>query len=271
MRTTWGTALGRIAGVALGLCLAFGGVTVAQAANHAYLTGANEPWDDYGNQAAMTGAFGSDWDRLQYGDSFSDHALLYIDGGAFTSGEMLSYLDANRGALESYVQGGGRLFINAGTEFQGSFDLVFGATSTELPYEDRGIQADAVDPTLPLFDGAGSSWAGFWFSHNALDAPDTFNSLIRDNFGNTVLAGGFFGQGYVMIGAQTNTTWHAGIDGSDPFQLRVNELLYALNVQPPPVQPTIPEPETYALMVLGLAGVAIAVRRQRRPAPRIAA
>lgn len=268
MTTTWGTALGRIAGVALGLCLAFGN---AQAANHAYLTGANEPWSDYSNQSAMTGAFGGDWDRLQYGDSFSDHALLYIDGGSFTSGEMIDYLTSNRGLLESYVMGGGRLFINAATEFQSSFDLVFGASSTELPFGEHGQFANAVDPTSTLFDGAGLSWAGYDFSHNSLDTPSTFNSLIRDEFGNTILAGGFFGAGYVMLGSQTNTSWHDGIDGSDPFQLRVNELLYTLNVQPPPVQPTIPEPETYALMVLGLAGVAIAVRRQRRPAAVLAA
>jgi hypothetical protein len=266
MRTTWGTALGRIAGVALGLCLAFGGVTAAQAAKHAYLTGVNEPWDDYSNQDAMTGAFGSDWDRLQYGDSFSDYALLYIDGGSLTSFEMIDYLNSNRGLLENYVLGGGRLFINAGTDLQTDISLVFGASSGELIDWDAGFSASAVDPTSSLFDGAGTSWDGFYFSQNSLDTPDTFKSLINDDKGNTVLSGGFFGDGYVMLGTQTNTTWHAGINGSDPFQLRVNELLYALNVQPPPVQPTIPEPETYALMVLGLAGVAIAVRRQRRPA-----
>lgn len=260
MRTTWGTAVGRIAGVTIGLCLAFGS---AHAASHAYLTGANEPWDDFSNQYAMTGAFGSDWDRLQYGDSFNDYALLYIDGGNLTSFEMVDYLNSNRGLLENYVLGGGRLFINAGTDLQTDISLVFGASSGELIDWDAGFAASAVDPASSLFDGAGTSWEGFYFSQNSLDTPDTFKSMIVDDKGNTVLSGGFFGEGYVMLGTQTNTAWHVGVDGSDPFQLRVNELRYTLAVQQP-VQPAIPEPGTYALMVLGLVGVGAAVRRQRR-------
>lgn len=257
MNTKWGAAVGRLAGIVLAACASLGS---AHAAQHAYLTGASEPWEDYSNQAAMSAAFGDDWDRLQYGDSFNSHALLYIDGGEFTSTEMVNYLGTNRRLLEDYVVGGGRLFINAATELQSTFELVFGATSTELRNEDRSYAATAVDPTSELFEGAGNQWNGYHFSHNSLSVPDTFSALIVDDAGRTVLSGGFFGKGYVMLGAQTNTIWHEGVNGSDPAQLRVNELRYTLNAATPPVESPIPEPGMYLMMLLGLAGVVLGVR-----------
>jgi hypothetical protein len=208
----------------------------------------------------MSAAFGN-WDHLDYGASFSSYSMLYIDGGSESAPQMVNYLNANRGLLETYVLGGGRLFINAATEYQTSFGLVFGATSNEQSIDNRGYSASAVDPTSTLFDGAGTSWNGFFFSHNDIAAPDSFSSLIVDDSGRTVLSGGFFGDGYVMLGGQTNTSFHEGVAGSDPFQLRVNELLYASAVQVP--VPPVPEPSTYLLLMLGLAGMSVVLRKRQ--------
>ncbi|MBW8829979.1 MAG: PEP-CTERM sorting domain-containing protein [Burkholderiales bacterium] len=259
MKTSWASVLNRSVGMALITLAAAGNV---QAAQQAYLSGSSEPWGDYSNVDAMTAAFGTGWDRLQYGASFSDYAMLYIDGGSETATEMVDYLDGNRGLLESYVLGGGHLFINAATEFQSHFDLVFGASSNEQLFENRSYSASAVDPTNTLFDGAGTSWAGYHFSHNDIAAPDTFRSLIVDDVGRTVLSGGSFGAGYVMLGGQTNTAFHASINGSDPFQLRVNELLYTNAPPPPIVQTPVPEPGTYAMLLLGLASVWVVRKRK---------
>ena len=257
MKTNWATTLVRILGIAL---IALSSAGSAQAAAQGYMSASDEPFGDYSNFAAMSAAFGN-WDHLQYGASFSSYSMLYIDGGSDTAPQMVDYLNANRGLLESYVLGGGRLFINAATEYQTSFNLVFGATSNEQPIDNRGYSASAVDPTSTLFDGAGTSWNGFFFSHNDIAAPDSFSSLIVDDGGRTVLSGGFFGDGYVMLGGQTNTVFHEGIDGSDPFQLRVNELLYTSTAQGP--VPPVPEPSTYLLMVLGLAGMAVVLRKRQ--------
>ena len=266
MKTTWTARLGRIAGCAL---IAIAAAGNAQAARQAYMSAGGEPWSDNSNVDAMGAAFGSDWDRLQYGESFNDYALLYIDGGSESASEMVTFLDNHRGQLESYALGGGRLFINAATEFQTSFGLVFGATSTEHLFEDRSTTASAVNPSNALFDGAGSSWEGYYFSHNSLHTPNSFSALIRDDFGRTVLSGGHFGDGYVMLGTQTNTSFHASIGGSDPFQLRVNELLYTLNTTAPPdIGSPVPEPETAAMLLLGLGGVAWLVRRRKLTRPR---
>jgi hypothetical protein len=264
MKTGWKVALRQIVGAAaLGLA-ALGSAGSASAAQHAYMSAATEPWYDFSNVDAMNAAFGSDWDHLGYGDSFNSYALLYIDGGSSTAAEMIGYLNDNRTQLESYVLGGGRLFINAASDEQTTFDLVFGATSTQLIDEQKSFNAQAVDPTLELFNGAGSSWDGFFFGHNDIGlANGAFSSLIFDaGSGATLLAGGVFGEGYAMLGGQTNTVFHQSVDGSDPFQLRVNELKYALNVQPA-IQSPVPEPEAYAMAAFGLLMVVWSTRRRR--------
>lgn len=253
MKTIWARA-------AACVLLALASVGLAQAAAvRAYLSASGEPFNDFSNSDAMTAAFGTDWDRLQYGDAFSGYGMLYIDGGSETAAEMVSFLDSNRGALEAYVLGGGRLFINAATENQTLVDLVFGAKLNEQSIDSRGNTGMAVDGGSSLFAGAGTAWGGYFFSHDDIQLADGYSSLIVDDLGRTVLAGGFFGSGYVMLGGQTNTSYHEGFDGSDPFQLRVNELLYADSVTAPVVG-EVPEPGSLALVLV--AGLALRLGRR---------
>ncbi|MCU7376100.1 PEP-CTERM sorting domain-containing protein [Paucibacter sp. O1-1] len=232
---------------------------VTALSGHAYMSAANEPFDDFSNAQAMNAAFGQNWNRLQFGSAFSNYSLLYIDGGDLASTEMVSFLAQNRSALESYVLGGGRLFINAATDQQSPFDLVFGASSVEQSIDNRSNSGSAVNPGSDLFSGAGDNWLGYYFGHNTLSTDSSYSALIRDEQGRTVLAGGFFGNGYVMLGGQTNTVFHEGLNGSDPVQLRVNELLYTLNTQPGRVD----EPATLALLAISLTALVV-VRRSRR-------
>ena len=239
----------------------------AQAASNAYMSAATEPWDDASNIQAMDAAFGADWTRLSYGDAFEGYTLLYIDGGSTTATEMVSFLDAHRPWLESFVLGGGRLFINAATEDQGTFQLVFGATSTQVDDPQKSLSASAVDVSSELFAGGGTSWNGSFFAHNQITAPDSFNALIVGDTGGTVLAGAFVGDGYVMLGGQTNTIFHESVAGSDPFQLRVNELLYTLNAMPRVMSP-VPEPSVNAMGMLGIMILVSMTLRQRSLAGR---
>lgn len=245
--------------------IVFAGIGAAHAAAmRAYLSAGSEPFDEYSNVAAMTAAFGSDWDRLQYGDAYTSYSMLYIDGGSQTAGDMVSFLDSNRSALEAYVLAGGRLFINAATEDHSLIDLVFGAQLQEQTIDNRSFSGRAVDGSSALFNGAGTGWDGVFFAHDTVVMAAGYESLIVDELGRTVLAGGFFGSGYVMVGGQTNTFLHDGsLFSSDPFQLRVNELLYADSVMPPPPPPPggdVPEPSTLALAALA-AGLLL--RRKR--------
>lgn len=252
MTITWSRFWARA--LACAVLLAAGLGAAQAAATRAYLTASTEPFNDFSNVDAMNAAFGSDWDRLQYGDAFGSYRMLYVDGGSLTATDMVTFLDGNRSALESFVLGGGRLFINAATENTTVVDLVFGARLHEQSINNRSSVGTAVNGASSLFDGAGTSWEGFFFAHNDIELAAGYSALIVDELGRTVVAGGFFGDGYALLGGQTNTSFHDGSSfGSNPFQLRVNQLLYADTVTPPPTGGgNVPEPSTLALAALAM-------------------
>lgn len=267
MQLAWNKTLLRFAAALLWF-LSLAGLAqagpVMQSGRYAYMTAGDEPWLDGGNLAAMDAAFGGNWSRLQFGDAIGGYDLLYIDGGYQNGGDMLAYLGSHRSALEGYVRAGGRLFINAATELmtgaEERFDLVFGARSVEWKFDARSFEGHALDPLSVLFDGAGEQWSGSYFAHNGIIASSGFNTLIADEQGRVVLSGGFFGEGYAMLGGQTNTAFHGSLGGSDPFQLRVNELLYALNVRR---GFDVPEPAMPGILMAAFASMLVVVRRRR--------
>lgn len=251
--------------LALGLLAAPASAASTTPPGIAYLSGDTEPWGVNSNIDAMDAAFGSgQWERLKFDDdpAFDSYSMLYIDGSDFNGGELYPWLDdSRRGALESWVSAGGRLFINAATNGQEgmAYTLVFGATTTE---GDFSLSGYAVDAGSPLFAGVGTQWSGDAFSHNTIGLAPGYSTLISGEQGQVILAGGAFGNGYVMLGGQTSTFWHQGVDGSDPFGLRVNELRYVATVA------AVPEPESFALLLGGLGLVGLVARRRRARASR---
>lgn len=261
---------GAAASVLLG-ALAAGGAQAS--ATRAYISACTDTADLFScteqgneiqNSAAMSAAFGSDWDHLNFGATdFSGYRMLYIDGYILSAPEMASFLSANRAALEAYVLAGGRLFINAALpDGQVSVDTVFGARLLEDGPSNGSSSARAVDGSNSLFTGAGTDFAGFFFAQSSVDLAAGYSALLLDEVDRVVLAGGFFGSGYAMIGGQTNVGDHDGLV-NDPFQLRVNELLYADTVIAP-VSTGVPEPGSLALLLA--AGLAFAQGRRIRRA-----
>ncbi len=217
-----------------------------------------EPWGTPGNMAAMDGAFGwAQWDRLNFGDSLAGYSFIYVDGGDAASLAFKDFVTGHRGELEQWVMGGGKLFLNAATNGLAgeTYELLFGATTHE---GDQGYTffGHATNAGHALFDGAGSDWYGSYFAHNEIKAGAGFTTFITGDANETVLAGGRFGNGYVMLGGQTDLSYQFGVDGADPYKLRVNELKYA-------AAQAVPEPETYALLGAGLAVVGWAARRRQ--------
>ena len=200
---------------------------------YAYMSAAGaEPWNSNSNLAAMDAAFGAGkWDRLNFGDDIDSYVMVYVDGGGAAGLGFASYIDSNRSALESYVLGGGHLFLNAATSaFSGQTRvLLFGATTTGLSSLHYSGAGQTTAAGLPLSaNGAGNLWSGASFAQNTLNTPADFTTFITGDTQQTVLAGGAFGDGYLLLGGQTST-------------------------------------DSYALMLSGLAALATLARR-RQPA-----
>ena len=102
-------------------------------------------------------------------------------------------------------------------------------------------------------NGAGTDFTGNYFSHDAVSGVDVCYIGGENGCIFGAVTEGLF------VGGETTTNFHGG---SDPFQLRVNELNLAATGAVN-VGGAVPEPATWALMIggFGLAGAALRRRR----------
>ncbi len=251
---------------------------VAQAASFGYITGTSNPgggegnpWGRNTNDQAMDTAFGAgNWDKLSFDNAVGSgifnpgaYKVLFFDGGDVLGGNFRSFLNTNRTALESWVAGGGSLFLNAArnTSF-GDLDLGFGVT---LKSEQYASSATAVNPNHPIFTApngtAGTSFTGFLFSHDYVTGAG-ITSLINNNFGNSVLAEKSYGLGHVLFGGMTATDFHEPQPQAQ--YLRANILSYA---ESKVGTKSVPEPGTVTgLLAIGSLGIGGMLKRKQKQA-----
>lgn len=248
----------KFAAVAAGaLALAAG---AAQANTIAYITG-SDPWGETTNDAAMDAAFGlGNWDKIS---GFNNNALpgsyafIYLDGGDGNGSGFDSFMGVNSGAIDAFLSGGGHLFANAArnngfdtTAVGGGGGSITGHSNYDLASENASLTLAGAG--LAAF-GAGSSFTGSYFSHDIVSGVDT--CYVSGDAGCVF---GSLGAG-LFLGGQTTTNFH---NGSDPFQLRVNELTFAANG----ATGAVPEPATWGLMIMGFGLAGAALRSRRRMA-----
>jgi len=228
----------------------------------AYVTEIDQ-WGQTTNEAALDQAFGaSSWVRLNSFDNsmFSGgYDFIFVDGGDDNE-NFRSWLNDNGGlaASEAYVTGGGALFLNAAQNYGGSPTFTGFGSQLNYPFFDSGVHITAAGLAAGLDVGAGTDFTGNSFAHNNITGG-TLTSLIEGPEG-VVLADGFYGLGHLTVGAQTTTNFHSPEAGA--YQLRVNELTYAATVPAPPPG-GVPEPASWALMLVGFFGLGSMVRRRK--------
>jgi hypothetical protein len=118
-------------------------------------------------------------------------------------------------------------------------------------------------PTIITFNGSGATYFGFYLGSS--DAANTVTAYGSDGSittwtGADLIAlkpgGAFQDSFYVNLWSTNGTTFTSIVLSSDVTPMETDNHAYILAA--------VPEPETYALLLGGLAMVGAAVRRRRR-------
>jgi len=177
------------------------------------------PWGQIANfQDGMNAVFGAgNWTQLDIdtedGSAFganSPYKFIYLDGSDDNGGpSIVTYLAAHITAVETWVNNGGRLYINAATQGP-NVDAPFGVL---LEYGYHTSNAGAVDASHPIFNGpftpAGTSFTGDWFAHNRVVGANLTDIIVNTDDGTMIcLASAVQGSGLVVYGGITSDVFH---------------------------------------------------------------
>jgi hypothetical protein len=245
----------KILAVAAVSALALAGA--ANATGVAYMTGSSNPWDNTSNDDAMTSAFGT-WTKYQGFDASAftaGYSFIFLDGSDANTSQIDSFLGTNLSQLQTFVDAGGRAFVNiARNRDFGDIATGFGTSIHNKRYDtasyNASLTADGLAANLNA-GGAGKSWTGFYFSHDNVNGTDT--CYVAGDYGCIF---GSVSQG-LFVGGQTTANYHSS--GGD--QLLVNELKLASSGG---VGGGVPEPGTWALMLMGFGGLGATLRLHQK-------
>jgi hypothetical protein len=176
-------------------------------------------------------------------------------------------LTANAAAIASWVNGGGRLLINAAPNTGGNINFGFGVT---LNYNGGTSQDDGPtstpNPSNPIFAGpvtpVSTSYTGTHFSHAYLTGPLT--PVIQDSGGRTVFGTLVQGSGFVGFGGMTTDNFHSPKPQAHNLVENIIAYVSGSGIYQVPAIPTL---QTGVLVLLaallGVLAMSFVRRRQR--------
>ncbi len=278
------------------------GISAVQAAEFAYIRGATQPWGEVTNEAAMDLAFGAgNWDDLRMAAGpgpflpGSGYRFLFLEGGEHTALELDAYLNANRAAIEAFVNAGGHLLLNAAPNEGVDIDFGFGGVTLDFQagsgwFSDAVTAANAAHPAfVGPFTPVVTDYTATSFGHaivtggglgaiilsNDMPPPPAAPTATRSSaapngggsppIGSVVLGEKAFGSGLVVLGGMTTDNFHD--PQPEAANLRANILFHAANGSVVTGVPAISVPAVNRIGLLGLAFgfglLAIGILRQR--------
>ena len=137
----------------LSCLIAIGFASAAHAAptSIVYETGTSNPWGNTTNDTAMNSAFGAgNWTKKNGFDInlLKGANFAFLDGSDSSANQFSAFLTNNSEAIDSFVSGGGHLFLNAAPNEGSSFSMGFGATLNYGNYYSNSatVTADGIAP-----------------------------------------------------------------------------------------------------------------------------
>jgi hypothetical protein len=204
----------------------------AQCTNNYYVVNHN-PWGQTFNQTAMTNVFGApNWTQANYSTPAATIfapgvCFVMLEGGENNDTFLNNFLNANLPIVETWVNNGGRLFINS-AGWNTSVSCGFGGTT--LVYPAGSSTATAVNVNDPIFLGpylpTATSYTGSSYSHNSVTGTGLGILLTGQN--GTILANKYWGNGIVFFGGITSPNFHT--PNTEAVNLWYNIFHYAANI-----------------------------------------
>ncbi|NOQ75396.1 MAG: T9SS type B sorting domain-containing protein [Crocinitomix sp.] len=174
------------------------------------------PWGSTSNQGDMDNAFGAlGWTQESFeaavpGTVFSPTtSFVFLEGSDAHANELNTFLIANLGLIETWVNAGGSLLINAAPN-EGT-NINFGFAGTTLIYPSYHGTVNAVDAAHPTFLGplvpTATTMTGPYYAHGRITGAGLTSVLT--NGGSVILSEKPWGAGTVMFGGMTTANWHS--------------------------------------------------------------
>ena len=202
----------------------------AQTTNNYIRSNLGAPWGQTTNENAMDMVFGAgQWSDLRY-ETVSPGALftasthfIYMEGGDSNATSLQTFLTANGSAISTWVNGGGRLFLNAAPNVGSTITTPFAGTTIDYP----GFSSDpttAFNPLHPAFVGpftpVTTAYTGNSFAHATVSNPGGTAVIVSGGGSMTHLSERTIGGGFLMIGGLTTDNFHS--PQPDAHNLRAN-------------------------------------------------
>jgi hypothetical protein len=186
-------------------------------------------------QTGMDGVFGAGtWDQLdmdtETGAAFasgSPYTFIYLEGSNPNGLPLVDYLAAHITEIETWVNNGGRLYINAGMQDSLSVNAPFGVT---IEGGNNHNSATAVDPLHPVFNGpflpAGTTYTGAPFGFSRIVGTGITNIIVSTSDSTlSYLSSAEHGTGFILYGGLSSEKWQ--YPQPNAHNLYMNVLYYA--------------------------------------------
>jgi hypothetical protein len=174
----------------------------------------HDPWGYAQNQVCMNNVFGAgNWVQYNYSTPAATifngaTSFVMMEGGENNDTYLAAYMLANQATIESWVNSGGRLFINSAPWNNGNQNWGFGGTTLIYPGEAANVSTSV--PGNQIFTGpytpTATSYTGSWFAHAWISGTGLTSLLYNSDYApdaQPVLAYKAWGAGVVFFGGCT--------------------------------------------------------------------